>query len=339
MGLTDKEIKEIRKEVDTSHNPLIFFDDDADGLCSFLMLYRHCTDGRGVIIKTTPRIDMKFLRKVDEYSPDKIFVVDIAEVTQEFIDSVNTRIIWIDHHQPLDRKGIKYYNPMNNSKKTSPTSHLVYSALKKNIWLAMVGCIGDWYIPDFKDDFIEEYPDLFSNEIKEPDKALFSTKIGLLAKIFSFILKGTTKDAMTCVKILTRIKEPYEILEQSTSQGRYIWKKFQKTNNIYEELLDNVKSDNKKILTYIYSGNKMSFTSDLSNELLYKYPDKIIVVGRDRNNEIKLSFRSRHIEILPLVEKALDGLEGFTGGHKHACGGMVKKQDFDEFIEKLNSLI
>ena len=35
-----KEIKEIRKALSESARPLIFFDDDPDGLCSFLQFYR-----------------------------------------------------------------------------------------------------------------------------------------------------------------------------------------------------------------------------------------------------------------------------------------------------------
>jgi len=66
----------------------------------------------GVIVKTTPNIDKKFIRKVEEYSPDKIFILDIALVEQDFIDSMKTKIIWIDHHTPIKRYGnVKYYNP------------------------------------------------------------------------------------------------------------------------------------------------------------------------------------------------------------------------------------
>ena len=42
----------------------------------------------------------------------------------------------------------------------------------------MTGCIADWYIPDIKKDFIKEYPEFFSLNIKDPAKALFETKIG-----------------------------------------------------------------------------------------------------------------------------------------------------------------
>ncbi|MBD3203840.1 hypothetical protein GF327_06070 [Candidatus Woesearchaeota archaeon] len=339
MTLTASEYLKIRKEADSSYRPLIFFDDDADGLCSFLMLYDHIKDGKGVIIKTTPVIDKKFLRKVKEYPLDKIFVLDIAEVTQNFIDSAKTRIVWIDHHQPLERKNITYFNPLNNDDNTQPTSYLMYKALKNNIWLAMAGCIGDWFIPDFSDEFIKKYPDLFSADIKEPDEALFSTEIGNISKILSFILKGSVRSAMTCVKIMTRIKEPYEILEQTTSKGKFIYNKFEKINSRYESLLSEVKPTKKNILTYIYSANRMSFSSDLSNELLYRYPKKIIVVGRDSRGYIKLSFRSKNIEILNLVAQAIKGLDGFSGGHLLACGGQVKKEDFDVFMKRLEKLV
>ena len=39
MGLTKNQISEIRKELVTSFNPLLFFDDDPDGLASFLLFY------------------------------------------------------------------------------------------------------------------------------------------------------------------------------------------------------------------------------------------------------------------------------------------------------------
>jgi hypothetical protein len=38
--LTDAEIKELRTELETSKKPLILFDDDTDGLSSFLLFYK-----------------------------------------------------------------------------------------------------------------------------------------------------------------------------------------------------------------------------------------------------------------------------------------------------------
>ena len=108
--LKEKHIKKLRKELECTR-PLYFFHDDPDGLCSFLLLYRHIKEGKGVIIKSSPRIDEKYLRKVEEYQPDKVFILDLAVVEQEFIDKVKVPIIWIDHHEPLERTKVKYFNP------------------------------------------------------------------------------------------------------------------------------------------------------------------------------------------------------------------------------------
>jgi len=40
---------------------------------------------------------------------------------------------------------------------------------KKDLWIAMIGCIADQYMPEFTKEFIKEYPDLLE-ESKEPKK-------------------------------------------------------------------------------------------------------------------------------------------------------------------------
>ena len=46
-----------------------------------------------------------------------------------------------------------------------------------------------------------------------------------------------------------------------------------------------------------------------------------------------MSLRSKEIIIRTVLEKALEGVQGYGGGHEHACGANVKKEDFDRFIE------
>lgn len=63
MGLTTEQINEIRKELDTSFNPLFFFDDDPDGLSSFLLLYRYVREGHGIVVKATPDLRVDFAKE------------------------------------------------------------------------------------------------------------------------------------------------------------------------------------------------------------------------------------------------------------------------------------
>ena len=56
-------------------------------------------------------------------------------------------------------------------------------------------------------------PTAYSREslalVTRQDDALFSTEIGKLARVFSFALKGSTNNAMTCTKILYLRNEYY----------------------------------------------------------------------------------------------------------------------------------
>ena len=258
--LTEKENEEIRKELDNCTRPLIFFHDDADGVCSFLLLYRYKKEGKGVIVKSTPKVDMKFLRKVEEYQPDKIFVVDVPMMDEEFVKNVKVPIIWIDHHTPQNIDKVKYFNP-RLSGTHEPATELCYGVVKRDLWIAQIGCVGDWFLPDFTDEFIKKYPKLLSKKIKTPEKALFQSKLGELVRIISFILKGKISDVMKSIKILTRIQDPYEILDNKTPQSNFIMKRYKKYNTEYQELLKEAKKRAKKdkFLIFIYKNTQNKY--------------------------------------------------------------------------------
>ena len=147
------------------------------------------------------------------------------------------------------------------------------------------------------------------------------------------MLKGKTDDVMNSIKVLTRIESPHEILNQETAQGNFIYKHYEKVNRMYEPLIKDVLKTAEKtkdnLVIFTYKEDKTSFTSDLSNEAIYRFPDKIILIAREKNDEMKCSLRSSKIILPPLIEKALAGLEGYGGGHEHACGLNVKTHHFE----------
>lgn len=336
--LKEKEIREIKLELINSKKPLFFFHDDPDGLCSFLLFYRFLREGNGIVVKARPKLDKTYIKKVKEFLPDKIFILDLALVDEEFINKANTSIIWIDHHNPQKTK-VKYFNPrIENIKDNIPVTYTCYQVVRQDLWLAMCGCIGDWYFPDFADEFKELYPDLLLNA-HTPEEALFETPLGELIRILSLILKGSTREVKKCIKILTRINDPYELLNTSTPRARYIHKRYSKIFNKYKELLDKaIKQVKDKVVVFTYPDEKISFTGDLANELLYKFPDKLIVVGRIKNEDVRASIRAKDTILPPIIEKALNGLEGYGGGHEHACGVSVKVNDFKIFVKRLTEL-
>ncbi|MFH1181528.1 MAG: DHH family phosphoesterase [Candidatus Woesearchaeota archaeon] len=337
MALNERQYEQIRKELLSCEKPLIFFHDDADGLASFLLLRRFMKKGKGILVKAVPKLDARYFHYVEEYSPDKIFVVDVSIVEQEFIDKANLPIVWLDHHQVLSRHHVLYFNPReSNSEDSHPASYLCYKVVRQDLWIAMAGIVGDWLIPEFLKEFYDQYPDLFDDKIKSPGEALFQTKLGELSRIFSFILKGASEEALKCVNIISRIDSPYEILNQETPSGKYIYKRYKFFDKIYQELLGRAKkAPADDFLIFTYTG-KDSFTGELSNELLYLNPEKVIITGRERQDEVRMSIRGAGKNvILPRLKKALEGIDGYGGGHEYACGATVKKHDLARFMENL----
>lgn len=335
--LTEKEKKQIREELICTR-PLYLFDDDPDGLCSFLLLYKYVREGKGVIVKSKPVIGKGFVRKVDEYQPDKVIILDVPMIDDEFLDNVKIPILWIDHHEVQDTK-VKYYNTRKNNS-TLPTSYACWQVVDENDWIAMVGCVGDWHLPkDLKKRFRDKYPDLL-DDVDKPEDALFNSKLGELVKIISFNLKGKSEEIKKSIKILTRINDPYEILEQKTPQGKYIYKKYEKINKEYEALKSRaLRNTDDEFLIFEYSGDRLSLTQDLSNELMFMFPEKVIIIAREKNEEMKCSLRSEKYVLSEALGKAICNVEGYGGGHEHACGACIKKRDFERFIENLREEI
>ena len=58
-----------------------------------------------------------------------------------------------------------------------------------------------------------------------------------------------------------------------------------------------------------------------------------------KDDDVRMSIRSKGILIPPILEKSLSGLEGYGGGHEFACGANVKQEDFKEFGDRLKNNI
>ncbi len=346
--LSKEQYSQILEELDNCKRPLYFFHDDADGLSSFLLFYRYKQEGKGVCVKSQPKVDSRFFKIVQEYEPDKIFILDLAMLDQDFADEFrNIPIIWVDHHTPLKVHGVKYFNPrLENMEDNSCASYLCYNVVKEarpeDLWIAAAGTVGDWQLNEVTEEFAKKHPDLLPESVDRPEVALFDTPFSKLVRIFNFMLKGKTQEVMRSVKTLTRVESPYELLKNNTPRANFLLKRYDEINDLYDELLDfAVKKVSKSNLLLVrYAEIKMSFSSELSNELLYRYPDKVILVAREKSGEMKCSLRtSPGINMQEALKKALEGVEGYGGGHKFACGACVKVEQFEQFVEQLKEAI
>ena len=334
-----KQIEQIRQELNECQMPVFLYHDDADGLCSFLLLRRFKGEGDWRIVKQNPHIDENFTRFVSE-SHDKVFILDIALVDQEFVDAVKKPVIWIDHHMPQKISKAKYFNPrIQKINEYTPVSSICYEIAKQDIWIGAAGAIADYSIPPFFEKFRKKYPEL-AGKAKKIDKILYDTKLGKLIRILSFSLKGKSEDVRKAVNIIKKVKEPSEILEPIEGPLKWVYKRYAEIDREYQELLSEaLKQKYGKILVFLYKEKNYSFTENLANEIVYRIPKKkIYIIGREKEDYMRLSMRSRKINLLPILNKALEQVDGFGGGHPYACGASVKKEDFNRFIEIFEEL-
>src|SRR3989344_737470 len=294
--LTKKQVQEIKEHLAKAQNPLFFFDNDQDGLCSFLLLQRYIERGKGVSIKSFPDLSVEYFRKVHELKADYVFILDKPIVSNEFIaeaEKVNVPIVWIDHH--ITERGlipgfVNYYNPTQNKKKSDePVTVLCYQVTgkKDDIWIAVIGCISDRYVPKFYKNFQKKYPNL-TIASKEPLDIFYKSGIGKIAKILGYGLKDTTSNVVSMLKFLMKVKSPDEILVEN-SKNYLMHHRYAQLELKYRRLLEKATSLGKnkrtsksghsegKMLFFQYGGD-LSISGELANELSYIFPEKIIVV-------------------------------------------------------------
>lgn len=336
-------LNKIKDYLEKSENPLIIFDDDPDGLCSYLLIKRQFNKANGYVVKGSPYINVDLIEKIKQFYPDLILILDMPVLSQEFVDKIHVPIIWIDHHPILDVKGIHYFNPhFLNKKDNRPTTYWCYKLInnEKDIWIAAIGNIADWHKPDFLKDFIKKYPGLADENAKTED-LLFKSGLGKLAKIFFLILKNNSSVTNKCISLLTKITNPYEILNQETEEAKYIYSKAEKIWKKYDAIIEKalkIKPDGKLVI-FTYSSESMSFTGEMANELNYIHKNKVILVGRQKEDKVNFSLRSETMKVLPILEKALKDLNGSGGGHDYAVGGSIQVNDFSQFIINLKKLV
>ncbi|MDE1848491.1 MAG: DHH family phosphoesterase [Nanoarchaeota archaeon] len=344
--LTKKQVNEIKEILQNSSNPLFLFDNDPDGLCSFLLLQRYAGRGKGVPIKSFPALDEVYFRKIEELEPDCLFILDKPVVSKDFFDrvrQVNLPIVWIDHHE-INKKDIprfvKYYNPLFNRKKSEePVTALCYQVNNSRdlMWLAVAGCVSDSFLPDFYHDFRKNYPDL-SVEANEAFDVFYRSQIGKIARMFSFGLKDTMTNVVNMIRFLVKASTPYEVLEDS-SKNHTMHRKFEQIEGKYQKLLkkaERLGGKSGKIMFFEYGG-ELSISSDLANELCYRFPNKTVVVIYLSGVKANISVRGDNIR--EKLVGALNGLQDSSGGgHKNAAGGRVNIEDLKVFKERFQKL-
>lgn len=342
--LTIKQNEEIKEHLAKAQNPIFFFDNDQDGLCSFLLLQRYIGRGRGVAAKTFPNLDVSLFRRVLELEADYIFILDKPNVSQEFFEEVrkiNLPIVWIDHHQTDTDvpEWVHYYNSFYDNDKTGePVTDLCYRIAdkKEDMWLAVAGCVADSYIPSYYKDFLKENPELCV-DTDIPFEILYNSDIGKVSRIIGAGLMDKTTNVVSMLKYLMKVKFPTQILSEDKKID-FVYEKFDFLEKKRAKLVSKAMNEGEVTDKYVYFeyGGTVSMSADLANELVYRYPNRYIIIVYKTGSSANISTRGSGVKnIMIETIKDIDGASG--GGHTNAAGGKVMIGDLGKFKEKFLS--
>lgn len=344
--LTSKQVSEIKSHLERAQNPLFFFDNDQDGLCSFLLFQRYLGRGKGIPIKSFPGMTAEYFRRVRELDADYIFILDKPIVLDEFFNEarkVNIPVVWIDHHATDQNipSYVDYYNPLfNKNKSEEPVTALCYQVTQKaeDLWIAVVGCVSDRYMPGFYNEFEKKYPELSVNSHNATD-VYYKSLIGKIARMFSFGLKDRTTNVVNMIKFLIKAKGPEDVLNES-SRNYTMHKRFKDIDEKYQKLLKKaiaLEKHKDPILFFQYGGD-LSISSDLSNELNYLFPEKLVIVVYIKGARANISMRGENARKIFL--ESINNLEdAIGGGHEEAVGGRLNIEDIEKFRRNIEKII
>lgn len=345
MAIPKHILQDVASRIESASRPLIYYDDDADGLASFMLCHHANSDSIGVRAARGPELDADFARKVEENQPDLVLILDKPRVDPDFFKNVQTPTIWIDHHDPSTQqphkwkyKHLTYINPRLHGRTYEPVSYWVYKILGGPLWIAATGTLADWDGSLLAD--MQKVDPTLCNK-RTVKSALYNSPLGTLVRVFNFILKGSSKSIRKSTSALLKVHNPWEILHKTTPRGKFVHKHYEPVLRLYEQQRQEAMQTRvrKNVFCHIFSGLQTSLVAEVANEALITKNAAVIVVGRRVHGEIKFSMRSHQVNLPPILKKALKGVNGYGGGHKEACGGSISESDWDEFLSQIQEAV
>lgn len=339
--LSKEQLNEIKEHLERAQNPVFFFDNDVDGLISFILLRRFTGRGKGVAIKSFPELDESYIRKVEEFNADYVFVLDKPGVSKGFIEEMEKKsipIVWIDHHDvkiDLLSKNVYYFNPIFAKEKSSePVSYICYKVadVHQDKWLALIGCIYDNFIPEFLGDIAKDCPSIINKNAKSAFEIFYENEFGKLIMMLDFGLKDRTTNVVSMINVLLKAQVPFDLLKEDESNYK-IHRRYQQVNIAYSNLLERAKRvarGSGKVVFFQYGG-ELSLSSNIANELSYRFPGKVVIVAYIKGAIANVSIRGS-VDVRDLTIKAIEKIGNATGGgHKHATGAKMMVEDLEKF--------
>lgn len=341
------DLSHVRELLERSQNPIFLYDNDADGLCSYVLLRRWLDRGKGIAVRTHPDIEAGYAHRAQSLGADLIVVLDCPFLGESFVQELKEAalpILWMDHHKvdsPHHADSyVHVFNPSLGSRpRTEPVTYWCYQLTQRaeDMWIALMGCIADHYLPPFAKEFAKKSPELWKKNVRNPFDAYYGTGIGTLAQSLGFGLKDSVSHVVYLQNFLISCQSPEAVFEELSSRSSFA-EKYNDIRTKYNALLaPALEQSHEDLVFYQYSGG-LSISSELANELSHRFSGKYILVAYVNAGICTMSLRGKGVK--SILEKMLPAFENSTGGgHADAVGSKIRAEDLDRFVALFRKLL
>ncbi|HLC53146.1 MAG TPA: hypothetical protein VJK03_01260 [Candidatus Nanoarchaeia archaeon] len=338
--LTEQQIAELREHLEKAQNPIFYYDNDADGLCSFLLFRRYIGRGKGVAVRSYPELNEGYVKKAEELKADYVFILDKPVLSEAFVAALTALglpIVWIDHHSPvvpIISSSFFCYNSaagLPDGAVGEPVTDIAQCVCgqKADLWIAMMGCIADHYLPNFVAEFERQWPEYWGKNIRKPFDAYYGTEIGRLARALNFGLKDSISHVVQLQSYLFSCRVPEDVLADNDGNAAFRTTYYDLSQR-YEALLQQAEKHLQGSILFFSYGGATSMSADVANELSYKHPNCYIAVAYSNGGVSNISLRGNNVKaILASILPRLSHASG--GGHKDAVGARIRNDELPLF--------
>lgn len=312
---------------------------DADGVTSAALLNR-LTQGRVILADYGELLDV--LSTVGEEAKE-VFICDMGlnkTVFDGFLSIIkrirsHATVHYIDHH-PLDpefeKKILDLGVDLLNSKEEC-AAVLVYKKYEASFRdipqmkiLASCGAITD---------YMDSQP-LAKKLIASFDRQFLLYEATVLSFSIAIIGREGTSGNSLLVQIAEELGSGLKLPHQIDNASEYSLEFASRS----AALIDKAKKDGKKMKSFAYFKTRESSTGNVANFLIGAFDVPIGVAFREDDPEhyeisLRSTFEDAH-DLGKIVGKISTELDSSGGGHAHAAGSRIRKDQFDRFIEMLD---